>query len=150
LAAAVPCGHGQVRSLAELSMVGECRRHGGLYAAVAHGHLDAARLRQALATIPLPRAADGRLVLAIAVTCWLRSDAHTSPGRILCHTHGRGKDQHIPVPGCTYSIVRALELGRSSGTARLEALKLAPGDGATTTTARQLRELVERLIRTEQ
>ncbi|WSC49653.1 transposase [Streptomyces sp. NBC_01744] len=46
------------------------------------------------AEVPLPRAADGRLVLAIDVTCWLRPHAHTSPQRILCHTYGRGKGQH--------------------------------------------------------
>lgn len=45
------------------------------------------------------RAADGRLVLAVDITCWLRLEAHTSPGRMLCHTYGRGKDQHMMVPG---------------------------------------------------
>lgn len=89
---AVLCGDGPVRSLAELSLVGEHRRgHGGLYAAVARGGIDTGRLRRSLATVPLPRAADGRLVLAIDVTCWLRPDVHTSPQRILCHTYGRGK-----------------------------------------------------------
>ncbi|WUX87617.1 transposase (plasmid) [Streptomyces sp. NBC_01426] len=118
LADAVLCGDGPVRSLAELSLVGEHRRgHGGLYAVVARGWVDTARLRQALAAVPLPRAADGRLVLAIDITCWLRPDAHTSPERILCHTYGRGKDQHIPVPGWPYSIICALEPGRSSWTA---------------------------------
>jgi hypothetical protein len=106
LADAVLCGDGPVRSLAQLSLVGEHRRgHGGLYAAVARGRIDAGRLRRALAEVPLPRAADGRLVLAVDVTCWLRPDAHTSPERILCHTYGRGKDQHIPVPGWPYSII---------------------------------------------
>lgn len=52
--------------------------------------------------MPLPRAVDGRLVLA-DVTCWLRPDAHTSSDRILCHTYGRGKDQHIPVSGWPFS-----------------------------------------------
>jgi hypothetical protein len=47
--------------------------------------------------VPLPRAADGRLVLAIDITCWLRPEAHTSAQRILCYTYGRGKDQH-PCP----------------------------------------------------
>nr|WP_167459006.1 transposase [Streptomyces dengpaensis] len=47
---AVPCGDGPVRSLAELSLVGEHRRgYGGLYAAVARGRVDMSRLRQALA-----------------------------------------------------------------------------------------------------
>ncbi|GGS93028.1 hypothetical protein GCM10010270_76410 [Streptomyces violaceus] len=93
--------------------MGEYRRgHGGLYAALACGRIDADRLRRILAEVPLPRAADGRLVLA--VDAGLRPDAHTSPQRILCHTYGRGKDQHIPVPGWPYSIICALEPGRSS------------------------------------
>jgi hypothetical protein len=96
--------------------------------------------------VALPRAADGRLVLAADITCWLRPDAHTSPQRILCHTYGRGKDQHIPVPGWPYSVICALEAGRSSWTAPLDALRLAPGDDAATVTARQMRELIERLM----
>jgi hypothetical protein len=91
---------GPLRSLAELSLVGEHRRgHASSYAALSEGRVDVERLRIALATVPLPRAADGRLVLAVDVTCWLRPDAHTSPDRILCHTYGRRKDQHIVIPG---------------------------------------------------
>ncbi|MFF2821398.1 transposase [Kitasatospora cineracea] len=75
LADAVLCADGPVRSLVELSLVGEHRRgHGGLYDALARGRLDADRMRQALAAVPLPRAADGRLVLAVDITCWLRPD----------------------------------------------------------------------------
>ena len=145
LADAVLCTDGPVRSLVELSLVGEHRRgHGGLYGALATGRVDVARPRRALATVP--RAADGRLVLAADITCWLRPDAHTSPQRILCHTYGRGKDQHIPVPGWPYSVICALEAGRSSWTAPLDALRLAPGDDAATITARQMRDLTERLI----
>ncbi len=100
------------RSLPELSLVGEHRRgHGGLYAGLAHGRLDTDRLRRALVTGPLPRAADGRLVLAVDITCWLRPEAHTSPRRILCHTYGRGKDTHVMVPGWPYSVIVALETG---------------------------------------
>ncbi len=147
LADAVLCGDGPVRSLAELSLVGEHRRgHGSLYAALAQGRIDAERMRRTLASVPLPRAADGRLVLAVDVTCWLRPAAQTSPQRILCHTYGRGKDQHIPAPGWPYSIVCALEPGRSSWTAPLDAVRLAPGDDTATVTARQLRDLVERLV----
>lgn len=69
--------------------------------------------------------------------------AHTSPQRILCHTYGRDKDRHIPVPGWPYSVICALETGRSSWTTPLDALRLAPG---ATVTARQMRELVERLV----
>uniref|UniRef100_UPI00404026BB NF041680 family putative transposase n=1 Tax=Streptomyces sp. DSM 41540 TaxID=3448657 RepID=UPI00404026BB len=141
------CADGPVRSLVELSLVGEHRRgHGALYDALSAGRVDVARLRRAVAAMPLPRTADGRLVLAADLTCWLRPSAHTSPQRILCHTYGRGKDQHIPVPGWPYSVICALETGRSSWTAPLDALRLAPGDDAATVTARQMRELVERLI----
>jgi hypothetical protein len=144
---AVLCADGPVRSLAELSLVGEHRRgHGSSYAALADGRVDIERLRTALAGVPLPRAADGRLVLAVDITCWLRPDAHTSPGRILCHTYGRGKDQHIMIPGWPYSMVVALEPGRSSWTAPLDAQRLAPGDDAATVTATQLRQLVGRLV----
>ncbi len=87
LADAVLCADGPVRSL-----VAEHRRgRGGLRDALSAGRVDVARLRRALATVPLPRAADGRLVLAADRTCWLRPTAHTSPQRILCHTYGRGK-----------------------------------------------------------
>ena len=86
------------------------------------------------------------LVLAVDITCWLRPDAHTSPQRILCHTYGRGKDQHVMVPGWPYSFVTALEPGRSSWTAPLDAVRLAPGDDAAIVTAEQLRQLVQRLM----
>ncbi|GLY07871.1 hypothetical protein Acsp01_82500 [Actinoplanes sp. NBRC 101535] len=84
------------------------------------------------------------------VTCWLRPEAHTCPQRVLCHTYGRGKDTHIMVPGWPYSLVTALETGRSSWTAPLDARRLAPGDDTATVTAAQLREVVERLITARQ
>src|SRR5207253_2166892 len=99
------------------------------YAAVADGRVDIERLRTALAGVPLPRAADGR-VLAVDITCWLRPDVHTSPERILCHTYGRGKDQHIMIPCWPYSMVAALEPGRSSERRR-------PGAHARTPTPRR-------------
>ncbi|GAA1028193.1 hypothetical protein GCM10009557_12370 [Virgisporangium ochraceum] len=80
-----------VRSLAELSLVGEHRRgHSSAYAVIADGRIDVERLRTALDGLPLPRAGDGRLVLAVDITCWLRPEARTSPEWILCHTYGRG------------------------------------------------------------
>ncbi|MFB9835829.1 NF041680 family putative transposase [Actinoallomurus acaciae] len=144
---AVLCADGPVRSLAGLSLVGEHRRgHGGLYAGLAGGRVDADRLRRAVIAGPLPRAAGGRLVLAIDITCWLRPEAHTSAGRILCHVYGRGKDQHMAVPGWPYSVVVALEAGRSSWSAPLDIQRLTPGDDAATVTARQLRRVVTDLI----
>jgi hypothetical protein len=146
LADAVLCADGPVRSLPGLSLVAEHRRgHGALYDALSAGRVDVRRLRTALAATSLPRAADGRIVLAVDVTCWLRPEAHTSPERILCHTYGRGKDQHIGIPGWPYSIVVALEAGRSSWTAPLDAIRLAPGADLAAVTAAQLEAVVGRL-----
>ncbi|CRK56597.1 FIG00663192: hypothetical protein [Alloactinosynnema sp. L-07] len=147
LADAVLCADGPVRSVAELSLVAEHRRgHGSGYAALAQGRVDLDRLRCAVAAVSVPRAAGGRLVLAVDVTCWLRPEAHTSPQRVLCHTYGRGKDTHIMVPGWPYSVIVALEAGRGSWTAPLDAVRLAPGDDAATVTAGQVRGVVDRLI----
>ncbi|MGY2033296.1 transposase [Nocardia gipuzkoensis] len=58
LADAVLCADGPVRSLPELSLVGEHRRgHGSVYAALDRGRIEVDRLRRALAAVPLPRAA---------------------------------------------------------------------------------------------
>jgi hypothetical protein len=73
LADAVLCADGPVRTLAGLSLVPEHQRgHGALYDAVSHGRIAASRLRRVLAGLPLPRAADGRLMLAADVSSWLR------------------------------------------------------------------------------
>ena len=144
---AVLCYDGPIRSLVDTSLAAEHRRgHGSLYAALNHGRIEINRLRRALTTLPLPRAADGRLVLAVDITSWLRPEAHTSPDRILCHTYGRGKDTHIMIPGWPYSMVCALETGRHSWTAPLDARRLAPGDDAATVTTTQLRQVVTDLI----
>src|SRR5690349_24325631 len=91
LADAVLCADGPVPSLVELTLVGEHRRgHGAMYDALNAGRGEPARLRHAVASLPLPRAAAGRIVLAVDVTPWLRQDAPTRPDRWFCHLHGRG------------------------------------------------------------
>jgi DDE superfamily endonuclease len=144
---AVLCADGPVGSLAGLSLVGEHRRgHGAAYDAVANGRIELGRLRRAVTGGPIPRAAGGRIALAADVTSWLRPEAHTSPERLLCHTYGRGKDQHIMIPGWPYSFVVALETGRTSWTAPLDAVRLTPGADLAAVTAAQVRDVVTRLI----
>jgi hypothetical protein len=100
LADAVLCADGLVRTLAGLSLAPEHRRgHGALYDAVNHGRISIGRLRRSLAGLPLPRAAGGRLVLAVDVSNWLRPGAATSPDRLFCHVYGRGKGQAQMIPG---------------------------------------------------
>ena len=147
LADAVLCTDGPVRSLAGLSLIPEHRRgHGALYDAVSHGRVSIARLRRALAGLPLPRAADGRLMLAVDVSSWLRPEAATSPDRLFCHVYGRGKGQAQMIPGWPYSVIAALEPGRTSWTAVLDAVRLGPDDDDIAVTAAQVRDVITRLI----
>ena len=146
LADAVLCADGPVRTLAGLSLAAEHRRgHGALYDAVNQGRIDIGRLGRSLAGLALPRAADGRLMLAADVGNWLRPGAVTSPDRLFCHVYGRGKGQAQMIPGWPYSVIAALEPGRTSWTAVLDAVRLGPEDDETEVTAAQVREVVTRL-----
>jgi hypothetical protein len=147
LADAMLCADGPVRTLAGLSLAPEHRRgHGALYDAVNCGRMSIGRLRRSLAGLPLPRAADGRLMLAADVSSWLRPGAATSPGRLFCHVYGRGKGQAQMIPGWPYSVIAALEPGRTSWTAVLDAVRLGPDDDETAVTAAQVRGVVAQLI----
>jgi hypothetical protein len=83
-----------------------------------------------LTALPVPKAADGRIVLAVDVSPGLRPDAETSPDRAFCYTYGRGKNQHLMIPGWPYSFMAALESSRTSWTALLDAIRLAPAPGS--------------------
>jgi len=144
---AVLCKQDRVHMLAELSLEPECRRgHGAVYDAVSCGQVQVARLRRALAGLPLPAWDDGRIRLAVDVSNWLRPDAATSPQRLFCHCYARGKGNAQMIPGWPYSLVAALEPGRTSWTLPLDAVRLGPADDATGVTAVQVREVVARLI----
>ena len=64
---------------------------------------------------------------------------------MFCHVHGRGKNRAQMVPGWPYSVIAALEPGRTSWTAVLDVVRLGPDDDETTVTATQVREVVGRL-----
>lgn len=147
LSDAVLCADGPVTSLVELSLAVEHRRgHGALYGSVNQGEIDVGRFRNVVARQRIPRCDDGRIVLAIDVSNWLRPDANTSPDRLFCHTYGRGSGQAQMIPGWPYSFVAALEPGRTSWTAILDAQRLRPDDEDTTVAADQLRAVVEQII----
>ena len=118
---ALLCADGPVNSLVDLTLTAEHRRgHGALYDGLNCGRIDTDRLRAELASLPVPRTADGRIVLAVDVSAWLRSDAPTSADRLFCHVYGRGRGQAQLIPGWPYSFVAALEPGRTSWTAMLD------------------------------
>ncbi len=147
VADAVLCKAGRVHMLAELSLEPECRRgHGGVFDAVSAGRVQVARLRVALACLPLPAWDDRRIRLAVDVSNWLRPDAETSPERLFCHCYARGKGNAQMIPGWPYSLVAALGPGRTSWTLPLDAVRLGPADDATAVTAGQVRDVAGRII----
>ncbi|GGJ67381.1 hypothetical protein GCM10010121_092640 [Streptomyces brasiliensis] len=145
---ALLCADGPVTTPVDLTLTAEHRRgHGAMYDALNSGNVDVPRLRQVLAGLPQPKAADGRLVLAVDVTHWLRPDAQTSADRLFCHVYGRsGRSSDQFVPGWPYSFVAALEPGRTSWCQILDALRLGPADDVAEVTAAQVRRVVEDLI----
>src|SRR5579862_1328521 len=144
---ALACRPERVHMLAELCLEPECRRgHGGVYDAVNAGRVQVARLRRALASLPMPAWDDGRIRLAADVSNWLRPDAAASPERLFCHCYARGKGNAQMIPGWPYSWVVALEPGRTSWTLPLDAVRLGPEDDATEVTAAQVRDVTARLI----
>jgi hypothetical protein len=125
------CKQDRVQMLAELSLEpGHQRGHGALYDALNCGKVQVSRLRWAPAGVPLPAWDDGRIRLAVDVSNWLRPDAATSPGRSFCHCYGRGNNSAQMIPGWPYSLVAALEPGRTSWTRLLDAVRLGPDDEA--------------------
>jgi hypothetical protein len=144
---AVLCAEGPVTSLVELSLAAEHRRgHGSLYDGLNHGQLGIGRVRNLIARQSIPRCDEGRIVLAIDVSHWLRPDANTSPQRLLCHTYGRGKGQAQMISGWPYSFFAALEPGRSSWTAVLDVMRVSPDGDYIGLAATQLRTVVEGLV----
>src|ERR1039458_3393236 len=147
LADAVLCAEGPVKTLAGLSLAPEHRRgHGALYDAVNQGRVEVARLRRAVAGLPLPRWPDGRIRLGVDVSNWLRPDAPCSPDRLFCHVDARGKGNAQMIPGWPDSVGAALCSGRTPRTAPLDAVRLGPDDDETAVTAAQVRDVVTRLI----
>jgi hypothetical protein len=141
------CAQGPVTSLVELSLEPEHKRgHGSLYEGLNKGGVDIGRFRNVIARQRIPRGEDGRIMLGIDVSHWLRPDANTSPDRLFCHTHGRGTGQARMIPGWPYSFVAALEPGRTSWTALLDVIRVRPSDDHTDVAATQLRTVVDALI----
>src|ERR687886_2228760 len=122
---AAACG-GAAGSLPHLSLLSVHRRgHGSVYAALRHGVIDAPKLRSALVRRPL---SGGLPAYAVDVSVVARCDAETSPGRAYYHHPSRHSAGQPIVAGWAYSWVAQLGTERSSWTAPLDAVRLAPGE----------------------
>jgi hypothetical protein len=100
LADALLCEPGPVRSPVDLTLSPEYRRgHGALYGGLNHGRINVEQLRQVPPGLPLPRWPDGRIVLAVDVSPWLRSDTRQL-GRAVVLSRVRPDQERLAVhPG---------------------------------------------------
>ena len=143
---ALLCTDSPVKTLVGLTLAPEHRRgHGALYDGLACGGIDVRRFRTTRAGLPLPRGGDGRITLAADISPWPRPDAETSAERLHCHHPCRCDGIRQTIPGWPYSILAALEPGRTFWTAVLDAQRIGPADDETHLTAGQLRDLIGRL-----
>ena len=101
--------------------------------------------RRSLVGLALPRAADGRLVLAADVSNWLRPGAGRARSGCSATCTAAAKGQAQMITGRPYSWSRRWSRA-DLWTAVLDAVRLGPDDDATEVTAAQLRDVVTRLI----
>jgi hypothetical protein len=142
LTEALLCADGSVETLVDLSLAPEYRRgHEALHDGINCGQLDVERLRGQLVSQPVPRMFNGRIVLVVDVSPWLRPDVSTCPDRMFCHVYGRGRgrsaDQRIPGRSC--QVVAALKSEATSRTTIRDAMWLGPSADSTAVTAAQRR-----------
>jgi hypothetical protein len=118
-----------------------------MYDALNAGRVEPARLRRALASLPLPRAADGRIVLAVDVSPWLRPDAPTRGDSLFCHVYAPGAQHRAADPGLALLIPSPpWRPAAPRGPRCWTRVRLGPADDATAVTAAQLRGVINRLI----
>ena len=139
---ATGCG-GAVDSLPHLSLIPvHQRRHGSVYAALRRGTINAPQLSATLVRHPL---VGGQPAYAVDVSVVARCDAETSPGRAYYHHPSRHSAGQPIVAGWAYSWVAQLGAERSSWTAPLDAVRLAPGERPEAVAIRQVQVLAPQL-----
>jgi hypothetical protein len=132
-----------VPSLPHLSLEPAHRRGwGSAYAALAHGEVDAERLRGLLAGCLPP--ADPP-VFAVDVTTWPRCDAECSPERGYYYHPSRHSAGQPIIAGWAFQWIAQLSFDRDSWTAPVDARRLHPLDDTDQTAAVQIRALLARL-----
>ena len=142
LADALLSAQGPVASLPRLSLEPAHRRGwGSLYAALAHGRIDAERLRDLLVDCLPP--VDP--VFAVDVTAWPRCDAECSPERGLYYHPSRHSAGQPIVAGWAFQWICQLGFVRDSWTAPVDAARLHPLDDTDQQAAGQIRALLGRL-----
>lgn len=117
------------------------RGWGSLYAALAHGRIARATVRDLVARYPL---ADGQPLYAVDVSVWPRCDAETSPERGYYYHASRHSAGQPIVAGWAYQWVNQLSLCADSWTAPLDVQRVHPREDANTIAAAQIKDIVRR------
>jgi len=131
---------GLVPSPAHLGLEAAHRRGwGSLYAALAHGAVDADAARALLGRHPLAGAPP---VYAVDVSVWPRCDAETSPGRGYYYHPSRHSAGQPIVAGWAYQWVAQLGFARDSWTAPLDVRRVHPRENAHAVAAAQIRAIL--------
>jgi len=129
-----------VPSPVHLSLQASHRRGwGSLYAALAHGTIDADALRDLLARVPLEGAEDEPPVFAVDVSVWDRCDAETSPERGFYYHPSRHSAGQPIVAGWAYQFIAQLNFTRESWTAPVDVARVHPAREANGVGAEQIK-----------
>src|SRR5665811_864350 len=146
LCEAVLCAPGPVSSAPALSLEPVFRRsHGSLYKALSRGGLDPDRMRDLLAA---HRPAHWPQVFAVDASTWPRCDAECSPERGFYYSASKHSAGQPIVAGWSYQWVTQLDWANDSWTAAIDAIRLQPQGDATMATVEQIRQVSDRLDRT--
>jgi DDE superfamily endonuclease len=121
------------------------RGWGSLYAALAHGTMDAAALRDLLARVPLAGAENAPPVYAMDVSVWDRCDAECSPERGYYYHPSRHSSGQPIVAGWAYQFIAQLNFLRESWTAPVDVARVRPAQDANGVAAEQVKALLGRL-----
>jgi len=121
------------------------RGWGSLYAALAHGTIDAQALRDLLAReVPLAGAEDEPPVYAVDVSVWDRCDAECSPERGFYYHPSRHSSGQPIVAGWAYQFIARLNFVRESWTAPVDVARVHPSRDANGVAVEQIKAFASR------
>ena len=120
------------------------RGWGSLYAALAHGTIDAEALRDLLARVPFAGAENEPPVFAVDVSVWDRCDAQTSPERGFYYHPSRHSSGQPIVAGWAYQFIARLNFVRESWTAPVDVERVHPARDANGVAAEQIEAFLGR------
>jgi hypothetical protein len=137
---------GDAPSPAHLSLQPAHRRGwASLYAALAHGRIEAEALRDLLTRYPLAECG-ATPVYAVDVSVWPRCDAESSPERGFYYHPSRHSAGQPIVAGWAYQFIARLNFVRESWTAPVDVERVRPWEDTNGVAAEQVKALLGRLL----